>query len=118
MGRWNAGDWTVLIPYSHWADVGAVGFSDSWTFRHLWGSWKSIEWSWGPSGWAVSSPGLEGGEGEGELQLVTAGRVLGLTVTGLEHREAFYRLDCSSVGEGLLHGSPQQISMKTDGPWF
>jgi hypothetical protein len=36
-----------------------------------------------------------------------------------ERREAFYRrLGCSSVGEGLLHGSPQQILIKRDSPWF
>jgi hypothetical protein len=36
-----------------------------------------------------------------------------------ECREAFYgRLDCSSVGQGLLHGSPQQILMKRDSPQF
>jgi hypothetical protein len=32
---------------------------------------------------------------------------------GWEHREAFDgRLGCSSVGEGLLHGSPWRILMK------
>ena len=34
-------------------------------------------------------------------------------------REAFYRtLDYSSIGEGLLHGSPQRIPMRRDSPWF
>ena len=38
---------------------------------------------------------------------------------GWEHREAFYeRVGCSSVGEGLLHGSPWQSSMKRRSLWF
>jgi hypothetical protein len=38
---------------------------------------------------------------------------------GWEHREAFYgRLDGSSIGEGLLHGSPQWIPMERGSPWF
>jgi hypothetical protein len=36
-----------------------------------------------------------------------------------EYREALYgRLDGSSIGKGLLHGSPQQISMKRGSLWF
>ena len=38
---------------------------------------------------------------------------------GWEHRETFYeRLEGSSVGEGLLHGSPEWIPMKRGSPWF
>lgn len=33
---------------------------------------------------------------------------------GWEHR----RLDCGSVGKGLLHGSLRQTSMKRDSLWF
>lgn len=33
--------------------------------------------------------------------------------------ETFYRrLDCSSVGEGFLHDSPQQVSAERDSPWL
>jgi hypothetical protein len=56
------------------------------------------------------------GPGEnGEPLLVPAGMtVLSLEATGCgwEGREAFYeRLGCGSVGEVLLHGSPQWISV-------
>ena len=38
---------------------------------------------------------------------------------GCEHKEAFYgRLEGGSIGEALLHGSPWQIPMKRDSPWF
>ena len=37
---------------------------------------------------------------------------------GWEYREAFYeRLGCGSVGEGLLHGSPQWTLVKRDSLW-
>ena len=32
-----------------------MGFSDSWTSRHHWGSKKSREQSWGPVSWGLSS---------------------------------------------------------------
>lgn len=65
--------------------------------------------------------------GQGEIQMVPRGSPwldgsgrLGLGGHhGWECREAFYRrLNSSSVGKGLPHGSQQRIQMKRDSLWF
>jgi hypothetical protein len=64
-------------------------------------------------------PVLAGPSGE-SIWLVGGGYRLGLGGGfGWECREALYwRLDGSSIGRGLLHGSPWQNLMKRGSPWF
>jgi hypothetical protein len=74
---------------------------------------------------AASGAGLGEGRtlaGPAERVLGLAGRILGLGFgggCGFKYREAFNgRLDSSSIGKRLLCGSPWQIPMKRDSPWF
>jgi hypothetical protein len=96
----------------------------SQNLRHT-GTGKSWEQSWGP--WAASSLEVGGRQQRGVLSsswshiddpCLDNGSRLGGSC-GWECREAFYgRLDSSSVGKALLHGSPGQILMKRNGLWF
>ena len=87
-------------------EAGAIWYSDSQTSRHhrlnlAWGKWDKGGTLDGPEG----SPWLIGS--------------LGLGLVAVVFRSAFFgRLDGGSVGEGLLHGSPQWILMKRSSPWF
>jgi hypothetical protein len=72
-----------------------LAWGGGWGRRELW----LVPW-WGFLVWRWQWAGLGGSHGWG-------------------CREAFYgRLDCSSVGKGLLHASPWQILMKRGSPWF
>ena len=104
-----------------WEEARAIWFSDSLISRHHWILWKSweqmgafgLDLAWGQrekwgalleSLWHDSGSGLEFGLSGGHAW---------------KYRETFYRrLDSSSIGKGLLCGSPQQIPMKRGSPWF
>jgi hypothetical protein len=93
-----------------------IWFSDSLRHPGTTGCHRIPENGVEPSGWIYP----------GELRLIClVSPWLDSSCLGLgggcdsEHREAFYgRLDGSSVDEGLIHGSPQWISMKRGSPWF
>jgi hypothetical protein len=71
--------------------------------------WGSQSWLGGPRAGARERGALASSSRESPW--LDAGRLSG--GCDWECREAFYRsLDCGSVGKGLLHGSPRQISMK------
>jgi hypothetical protein len=82
------------------------GRAENW----IWASELGLDRGWpGSSGWSChESPWLDCRLG------------LGFGAShGWECSKAFYgRLDSSSIGKSLLHGSPQQIPMKRDTLWF
>lgn len=99
----------------------AIGFSGSWASRCHWECLGRAENGepMGPTALDLvrDKRGCYGWSCRGSSWLDSGRPELG--GSDWERREAFYgKLDSSSIDEGLLCGSPLQIPMKRDSPWF